>query len=268
MSYRKKWSAFTLVELLVVIGIIAVLVGILLPVVSRARESARRTACLSNLRQIGQGAAMYANLYKDYIPLGCRRDSFGINTLFFYSQGSPTEFFTGLGLLYKTRIVPSGPVFFCPEPIDPQFAYDDNASNPFVKAGKYTRMGYGCRQALNMTDGTTAQQSKWVWPYPTDPPPLDVPIAYTPTTNRERLPKVRDLKSKAILADICNAENRLIIGHKKGMNVLFANYSARWVDKSVFEARLRAMGAGPSTSAAYRAASAGFWDSLDHEGPR
>src|SRR5688572_15903400 len=63
---------FTLVELLVVIGIIAVLVGILLPTLSRARESARRTACLSNLRQLGQGFAMYANNYKEYVPLGCR----------------------------------------------------------------------------------------------------------------------------------------------------------------------------------------------------
>ena len=70
MSPRKIRRAFTLVELLVVIGIIAVLVGILLPVMGKAREQARRAQCLSNLRQIAMAVLTYANEKKS-LPGPC-----------------------------------------------------------------------------------------------------------------------------------------------------------------------------------------------------
>ncbi|MBL8745104.1 MAG: prepilin-type N-terminal cleavage/methylation domain-containing protein [Phycisphaerae bacterium] len=64
--------AFTLIELLVSIAVIAVLIGLALPAIGRARESARRTSCLSNLRSLGQAIAMYRGSNDDLLPWAVR----------------------------------------------------------------------------------------------------------------------------------------------------------------------------------------------------
>jgi prepilin-type N-terminal cleavage/methylation domain-containing protein len=83
-----RMAGFTLIELLVVIAIIALLVALLLPALSRAKERAHITQCLSNLRQVGMGIKMYADDNQSTFPL---RDSWQI------SNAVPFENY-GLGL--------------------------------------------------------------------------------------------------------------------------------------------------------------------------
>src|SRR3712207_4492045 len=65
---RRRTNAFTLVELLVVIGIIALLISILLPALNRAREKANSIKCQSNMRQMYQFCAIFAGENKGYLP--------------------------------------------------------------------------------------------------------------------------------------------------------------------------------------------------------
>jgi prepilin-type N-terminal cleavage/methylation domain-containing protein/prepilin-type processing-associated H-X9-DG protein len=77
-NQTNRRGGFTLVELLVVIGIIALLVGILLPTLNRARRAARTTQCLSTLRQLGLGFMMYTQQHKRSIPYYSTDDETGL----------------------------------------------------------------------------------------------------------------------------------------------------------------------------------------------
>ena len=69
MDDRKQQLGFTLIELLVVIAIIALLAAVLFPVFAKVRENARRTACQSNLKQIGLGIMQYTQDNDEALPL-------------------------------------------------------------------------------------------------------------------------------------------------------------------------------------------------------
>jgi len=70
MKKNDYFMGFTLIELLVVIAIIAILAAILFPVFAQAREKARQSTCLSNMKQIGLGLMMYTDDYDETYPYG------------------------------------------------------------------------------------------------------------------------------------------------------------------------------------------------------
>lgn len=86
---RRKKCAFTLVELLVVIGIIALLISILLPSLSRAREAAARTKCAANLHSIGLAMLMYCNDNKGYFTAGARGFPLASEDFIYWEQPGP-----------------------------------------------------------------------------------------------------------------------------------------------------------------------------------
>jgi len=110
---RKSRTAFTLIELLVVIAIISILAAILFPVFARARESARRASCLSNLKQIGLGIMMYVQDYdENYPPRGYSTPDTQVppdGT--WYSTGGNTSWFWQQLIYPYTK---SDQVYYCP----------------------------------------------------------------------------------------------------------------------------------------------------------
>jgi type II secretory pathway pseudopilin PulG len=204
--------AFTLVELLVVIGLIGLLIALLLPALSRAREASARTKCLSNLRQLGGAFQMYADMFKDRIPLGYWSGQKQTNYLIHINENG-VNFYTMIGLVQQARLLQAPQALFCPSEPLPEWRYN-TPENPWppleqiATTRENTRCGYGTRPTVNwIENGLVPEQMSLMSKY----------------------------RHHAILSDLVPTPYFVTRRHKSGINVYYGDHSARWVDRKVFD---------------------------------
>jgi prepilin-type processing-associated H-X9-DG protein len=256
--------AFTLTELLVVMGVTAMLAAVLLSASFTTQERVLRAECASNLKQIGVGMAIYAGENNDYVPLiswkncpptvnsglpwqtyeACRTAGIGSRVI--------TEGPYGLGLLFFANAIQNPQTFYCPAVLSGPFVYSTYAqpgwpwpsiptnitSVPGSDGNPYVRCGYNYYPQRKTTEtlndpnyGTvtvpilTSEKVVLVSPNPGDP---------VQSAINEPVPlKSTDVDpTKAMCCDLLQTFNSLshkASGQPAGVNVLFGDGHVKWV---------------------------------------
>lgn len=239
-------QGFTLVELLVVIGVVALLIGMLLPALTRAREAANRTACLSNLRQVYTAFNLYAMDNRDQVPLGFRTASKQFNSMAFSTTGG--NFWVLFGVLTHNNTIHDPRILFCPAENNSKFMFN-TPENTWPDAGvtptSNIQVGYAARPERQLPDDLA-----------------NPPASLQPFT----MPKLNRFRNKAILADLTASKTRVVTRHKTGINVLYGNGGAKWIQLNVF-AQPDASWPDPITppTPGFNATQDAIWSALDRQ---
>jgi prepilin-type N-terminal cleavage/methylation domain-containing protein/prepilin-type processing-associated H-X9-DG protein len=206
-----KRRGFTLIELLVVIAIIAILAAILFPVFAKAREKARQTSCLSNVKQITLGALMYAGDYDE--------------CLFGHIQGTRNTFYppAGLFLNWPQQVYPyvkNQQLFTCPSNPAGLWVYHPTTRDYYFGYGMNYWMTYYYYYATGAFSYIkTPAETIWF----TD---CDYYVVY-PTYYLYTYPTNTTYGQSGVA--------RLQLRHNDGVNVSFVDGHAKWLGRQTIE---------------------------------
>jgi prepilin-type N-terminal cleavage/methylation domain-containing protein/prepilin-type processing-associated H-X9-DG protein len=239
-----KKRAFTLIELLVVIAIIAILASILFPVFAQARSRARQAACLSNLKQIGTGMAIYTQDYDETLPGNDPAASFsaGHNR----PRGWNEPWTAGISTTYRNWARDIQPyiknygVYKCGNSI-PRRAYQ-GGNGPYNECAAVGNLS-GCYDTSYALNGLVESRPLAAIPAPADIVFLHEFSVYSRTAQarprRNSATSSRFREFNHILYDFV---------HQEGTNMVYCDGHAKWKKKTAI--RFTDFGANPAFSAA------------------
>ena len=229
---------FTLVEMLVVIGVISILASMILVAVGRATGSANLTTCRNNLRQIYIGARTYSNYYSGFLPdpyVNMIVETEGVwavddaKCLKRYVQshhvqadprdteGPVTKVPSGLWLLRTTKFVDAEKSFYCPELAGPR-RY--NGTDNEVTDGTPVMVGY----AYNFFPHLVTGDNSILFP-DNDPIPEDI---------SNSISEARDMRFYALLSDLFQRPDEMTHRSRNAINCCFWDGSTQLVDLTTY----------------------------------
>jgi len=225
-------SGFTLVELLIVIGIIAVLAGIIFPVFAKAREKARSTKCQSNLKQIGQALEMYAadwdQRLPDSQPCYWLSDCTKNEAAEWKPSKSLSERKTALELSWEGALIPytkSWDVFTCPS--QPELCYEQGKSGYAYNGTFWSGVQSPCGGIVGTADSTSGLDG-YRKVTSIEDPGNTIMVTDSPSTGKPEIDGGDDTTGKLCPSQYPDDE-KPHARHNSGFNALFADGKVKWL---------------------------------------